>query len=626
MARSARSDATPASALSPAIGFWLLVGLVAVNHVSAGFAPGGFITSGLLPDPDSWLRMQRVLDLWQGAGWFEERTFRLNAPAGLSVHWTRPLDILILLPAQALSGALGLAQRDAVLLAGAWICPVLHACCAGAAVFAARAIWSGIGPLMAGLLVAANPVVGGYSVVGRADHHTLILLFALLALGAAMRAAARPAEHKAAWWAGAFAGMGVWVSPEALLVAAPVLAGFGVLWIAEGARGFPAGGAAVQGSRAALGFTLVVTAAVAVEHPPSSWLDGEYDKVSAQHALMGALGAGVFATAATVAGGVIRRVAVGGAAAAFAVGALLAFRPNALHASLAGVDADIAANYMPMVAEMQPVDLSLAGLLAETSVILAAAPAALLVLALAAPVLRREGTLAAAVPLGLALAVALPMTLLHRRFAVDLAAPACLLAAGLPGLALGLRRPELRTIAAFLSVAVVLGIPFLGSLGLANAEKAGATIVSEECGAAALEAWGQQRRPPEAARGTVPDPVLLASSVTVGPELVWRTPFRVVGALYHRGGESVADTMAFFAATDDAAARAVAARRQVSTVLLCTPWWTDKVAGAGSFVSRLRGGELPDWLAPVPLPGAPAGVRLFAVQPLPPPGTAPPGG
>lgn len=608
---SAQPKATWAATALPAAALLLLVGAVVVKHITAGLTPEGFLATGRLPDSDSWVRVQRVLDLWQGAGWFEETMFRLNAPSGLSMHWTRPLDVMILVPALALESALGLAPRDAVLLAGAWVCPVLHAACAVAAIYAARAVWTGTGPVLAGLLVVANPVVGGYSGAGRADHHTLILLAELLALGAAMRAATRPAAHGAAWRAGVFAGVGVWVSPEALLVAAPVLAGFGVLWVAEGARGFPAGGAAAQGLRASLGFTLVAAVAVVCEHPPSGWLDGEYDKVSAQHVLLGALGAAVFAAAQRIAGGVARRAAMGGAAAAAAAGALLFFRPQALRASLADVDGAAGAHFISAVSEMRPVDLSLAGgLLGEAPIILGAAPAALLALALAIPGWRRDGTLAAAVPLALALAATLPATLLHQRFAMDLAAPACLLAAGLPVLALGLRRPALRPILAFLGMAAAFGTPFLSLLGPAAAGAEGETPVAfeEQCGVETLAAWG--RRDPSGAA----DPVLFASSIDFGPELAWRTPFRLVGAPYHRGGDAIADTLAFFNATDEAAARAIAERRQASMVLLCAPW-PNETAAETSLLRRLRRGEAPAWMAPVPLPGAPPGVRLFSVQP-----------
>jgi hypothetical protein len=622
MDRPAHPEAAPAPALSPALVLLLLIGIVAAKHLTVGLSADGFFATGRLTDTDSWVRVQRVLELWQGAGWFEERTARLNAPTGLSLHWTRPLDVLILLPAQVLAGLFGVAPRDAVLLAGACICPALHAACAVAAAWAASAVWTGLGPLLAGLLVAGSPPVGGYSGFGRADHHTLIVLFALLALGAAVRAAARPGNARgAAWSAGAFAGAGVWVSPEALLAAAPVLAAFGVLWVAEGMRGFSAGGgggggaAAAQGLRASLGFTLVVAPGVVCEHPPSAWLDAPYDKVSTQHVLMGALAASVFAVAGRLSGNAARRAVTGGAAAVTAACVLLLFRPRALQASLAGVDAEAAEHFM-RAAEMEPIPLSLSGLLNDAPMALGAVPAALLALVLAIPSWRREGKLAVAVPLGLALVAALPAAFLHRRFSLDLAAPACLLAAGLPVLALGLRDPLRRAAAAFLAAALVFGVPFLSRLGATEADREAAaaadSVAYEECGTAALSG---PFRPTSAMAGGAAAPVLFVNSINLGPELAWRTPYRVVAAPYHRGGAAIMDTVAFFGATDDNAARAIAARREAALVLVCAPSPREGAEGA-SLLARLRRGEAPEWLTPVPLPDAPAGVRLFAVQPM----------
>lgn len=612
MVRPAHLDVQDKAPLGPVALLTLLVGMAAAKHVMVGLQPGGFLHTGLLVDADSWTRALRVLELWQGGGWFDDRVSRLDAPTGLSLHWTRPLDVLILLPAQVLHRVFGWGQREAVLAAGAWICPALHAACAVAAVRAASAVWTGIGPALAGLLVIANPVIGGYSGLGRADHHTLVVLAGLLALGEAMRAAARPEAHGAAWRAGAFAGLGVWVSPEALLFAAPVLAGFGAVWIAGGPPGRAEGNAAAQGLRASLGFAAAAAAGVLSEHAPSAWLAGDYDKVSAQHVLMGALGAAVFAVAARTGGAALRRAAVGGSAAAIALGALLASRPEALLMSLGGVD-DAAASIgmVDAVAENQPVDLSFAGLVGETPWLLGVVPAALLTLALAPPVLRREGRLAALAPLGLALAVTLPTALLHRRVAIDLAVPACLLAAGLPGLALRLRRPAPRAAAALLAMALVLCVPFVGVLGTAAAAGDAGTAAparsTEECGADALAALGGGRR-------GAADPVLLPNSVNIGPELAWRTPFRLVAGPYHRAGRAVVETVEFFGTADDAAARAIAARRNAAFVLICSPS-PDEGGADASLLGRLRRGETPEWLAPEPLPGAPDGVRLFSVLP-----------
>src|SRR3546814_9831483 len=50
--------------------------------------------TGLL-GPDSYMRMVRVNELAQGGGWFDDTIARANAPYGDTLHWTRPLDVLL---------------------------------------------------------------------------------------------------------------------------------------------------------------------------------------------------------------------------------------------------------------------------------------------------------------------------------------------------------------------------------------------------------------------------------------------------------------------------------------------------------------------------------------------------
>ena len=57
------------------------------------------VGGGNLRDTDAYMRLIRVQELWQTGNWYQTVTSSLGAPDGLSLHWTRPLDILILLPA-----------------------------------------------------------------------------------------------------------------------------------------------------------------------------------------------------------------------------------------------------------------------------------------------------------------------------------------------------------------------------------------------------------------------------------------------------------------------------------------------------------------------------------------------
>src|SRR3546814_18136517 len=70
------------------------------------------------------MRMVRVNELAQGGGWFDDTIARANAPYGDTLHWTRPLDVLLialLWPAGLVAGA-----QQALAIAGLLVSPLLQ--------------------------------------------------------------------------------------------------------------------------------------------------------------------------------------------------------------------------------------------------------------------------------------------------------------------------------------------------------------------------------------------------------------------------------------------------------------------------------------------------------------------
>jgi hypothetical protein len=113
-------------------------------------------------------------------------------------------------------------------------------------------------------------------------------------------------------------------------------------------------------------------------------------------------------------------------------------------------------------------------------------------------------------------------------------------------------------------------------------------------------------------------PRRLLTYIFDGPELLYRTHHSVVATPDHANAEGIADTLAFFAATEPEAARAIAAKRRIELVLLCPAERESRqylMEGETSLLARLIAGAPPDWLEPVPLPDT-LGVdyRLFAVR------------
>jgi 4-amino-4-deoxy-L-arabinose transferase-like glycosyltransferase len=601
----------PPARIGPALVLFavLLVALMNLGGL-AGWNAG--LLDGRLVDPDSYLRLLTILELREGAPWFEDVTPRLAAPEGLVNQWTRPLDLLVLLPALAIEALAGLPAREALVWSGILVSPLTHVAAILAAAWAAGIAWGGRAPWYAALVMAGTPAVATYSALGRPDHHGLIIALLTLGLGAALRAAMPGGRARDAALAGAAFGLATWSGPEALIVAVPALAAFGLAaLLAEDGRAL-----ARRGLACSLGLAAACAIGIAAEHRPAAWLVAEYDRLSVHHLGLALLAGAVFAVAAA-AGARPRpmRAALSGAAGLAAFAALLALFPGTLRGPLANADAAYLALFHPTIQENQPLPPFGPGDPWEAAIYIAGgAPLGLLALWLALPGWRRDGRWPAALVLALPLLAGLAATFGARRFGMDLAPPAAIAAAGLVGLVLQARRPRSEALRASLATLLFFGALAVPFLGLRAQEAPGSTAVRAEatarCDWTAMGRWLGAARPGVAPGA--PAPVLIASDVFEGPELAWRTPYRVVATPHHRAGPAIEDTLGFFAATDPEAARAIAARRQVALVLACVARGAEAIP-AGSLAALLRDGAPPPWLAPVALPPGLSGFRLLEV-------------
>ena len=247
---------------------------------------------------------------------------------------------------------------------------------------------------------------------------------------------------------------------------------------------------------------------------------------------------------------------------------------------------------------MQPLRFGTLAGLSESLILAGTAPLALLALLLGLKFQgwARSGRWAAALMLALALLAGLAAAILARRFALDLAAPAAIGAAGLLPLLGRLLMGPSRVVALAVFAALLLGLlPFLVSLTSSPAEAEG--VADRGCPVADLAAFLATNPPAPAGS------VMLADSINLGPKLAWRTPYRQTGAPYHRGDAALLDTRAVLAATEDSEALAILARRAVRLVLLCRA--APQLGGAlppGALRARLLSGERPEGWVEVTTP------------------------
>lgn len=601
-----RTDDPPSRLGLPLVLFAvLLVGLVNLGELAGWNA---MLLQGRLADADGYLRLVRVLELRQGSPWFEDLTMRLAPPEGLVNQWTRPLDILILLPALALERIAGLSAPDALFVVGVAISPVLHVAAALAAAWGAQAIWPGRAPWYAVLFMAGAPAAATYSALGRPDHHALIILLLAIGLGAVLRALLPAGGARSAMVAGLAFGAGLWAGPEALIVIAPALLALGIIVIvAEDGTAF-----AAQGRRLCLALAATVLVALLAEHRPAEWLVAEFDRISLPQLCIALLAAGCFAVAERCgAAPRWRRAAVCGVAAVTAIAALVLLFPGVLRGPLANADEAYLRLLHPSIQENLPLPPFGPGSLSDLgSFVGGAVFAGLLAIAIAMPGWRRDGTWPAGLLLLIVMLAGLGATLGARRFGMDLAPPASIAAAGLVGLLLhGRWMRWLAAPAAMVLLVATLGLPFLGLMSGRSATAP--AMAAAGCDWTAMDRWLGAERPLVGPRGAAP--VLIASDIFEGPEIVWRTPYRVVTTPHHRAGPAIADSFAIFGATDPAAAHAILRRRGVDLLLVCARG-PDGDRASNSLAGMVRDGRQPEWLRPIPLPAALGGFRLMAVD------------
>ncbi|MCH8924735.1 MAG: hypothetical protein IH924_01190, partial [Proteobacteria bacterium] len=152
----------------PWLSIFVLWALVQVMVLAVGASP---VFEGGLIGTDGYMRLVRVELLQETGAWFDGRIPRSNAPYGDTLHWTRPLDVLLLGAAWPLTPFLGF--EKALFWGGSFVSPVLFLASALAMVWAANPVIDR--EHRAYIIVAffAQLPVLAYSLPGRIDHHAL---------------------------------------------------------------------------------------------------------------------------------------------------------------------------------------------------------------------------------------------------------------------------------------------------------------------------------------------------------------------------------------------------------------------------------------------------------------------
>lgn len=542
------------------------------------FLPG--VLAGGLFNPDSYMRLLRIEQMLRQhhIAYIVQRD---GSGAGALLHWSHLLDGLLVVLAAPFSLFL---DQHAALHAAAVVFGPLSMGALGLALvwaiapFARRWLW------LAPVLAAMSFDIVGYGMPGVVHHHVLLIIVAVMTSGYAARAAAGDASVTNGLSLGAWAGAGIWLSPESMPFS---LMAFGGLWLAWlTAQAMRRNELSVMVRAAGTGFLVVVAAAFAVDPPMAGYAAVEIDRISSVYLILALLLAAAGAVtplidrrSATV------RLTLGLAVPAVAFALWLACFPTIVRGPDGLMTAQQTQEFFGSIGEMQPVHG-----FSRLATALGPGIVAIAFLATVAWTRRSLLLLYAAV----CVCVWVLLGALHVRFSAYAAASGV---AMLPVMVTLLCEREawpeafragarLAVFAAFVTISNLAFVP-----GLAPPAQA-ATASGPSCSVSGL---AHMLRP---YAGQV-----VLTHVNVVPELLYRTDILTVASLYHR---NVAAFLRWRAAwlSDPSDTPPQALDDTKATLVLFCPeashWRFGRPPpGPNSLVERMLRGDVPPWLQPI---------------------------
>lgn len=160
---------------------------------------------------DPFMRMVRIEQFTLTGDWYDDIIYDSNAPFGERLHWTKPLDLVILF----ISLPLRLISQEPIALAGIIVSPLLGGLTLLSLYISVKPLIKNRGLLL--IMTLASFQIYQLFGFGRSDHHSLILLIFSVAIGLIIRMVTEKGKGSALVL-GIVLGLGMWVSVEFLSV------------------------------------------------------------------------------------------------------------------------------------------------------------------------------------------------------------------------------------------------------------------------------------------------------------------------------------------------------------------------------------------------------------------------
>ena len=581
--------------------------------------PNNPLMRGDLPDTDDYMYLTQILDWMNGQGWYDNIQHRLDPPNGVPIHFSR----LAMLPMVAIIYViefLGLGAKGSATLM-AVIYPVILL-----GVFFLTLRWTAES-FMSKRWAGVTAYVGLFAThmiylfqPGHVDHHNLIVVIIVFALGCACRMMEDPSRRRWPLYLGLAMAVGLMVALEILPWLLLMSIGLGFWVVMKGANAARCG--------LLYGLTLFLGSVVCLllTRPPSDLMNLDVLTYSAIYVAMMAgvtvafAGVYVVGKAPLVVRFVVALVLSG------CSGALFLHRfPEMIAGPYGGIDPALARIILDEVIEAQPMksdDVSWLGIFWVMGNAFLAAPVSVYYLAKSKGLQRWQWGL-----LTLLMVAGLALTLFYqRRFAgtmymFGIIPLAVLLQHGWAWV--GSHYRGRRQFFAEIGMLLLVG-PLLSIVAPALVDGRSfntgfflfpVNFGPEEVACESYELENVLRNP----LGLGSRQHLIMNTLNEGPELLFRTNHQILAAPFHMDVNGNIDSTRFFSTPYPEEAEAIVRRRHADLVVTCmyassfyfhiNPLKGDySKEGPGKdfaphFIERLLAGHIPAWLKPVKVDG-----------------------
>ena len=595
--------------------FFLFLMFLVFEGVLFVYGPADISHEGLF-DPDSYSRLNRVLHLVNTENWFDVHYPRSNAPYGEVLHWTRPLDVLLLIGAWVLSpfGTL----ESGLYWWGVVISPLFFGVGLCGLMWMTKSLFERERMVLLGCLFLLQPVLVAYSLPGRPDHHSLLLACFVWVLALTYKLLSQKFQPLLCCALGALGGLAIWVSIESFIGVGLCLSVLAIYWILERAD---------YSKKIAVVLCAmwpVLTLALFSEHPWDEILLPEYDRYSIVHwtvlSLMTILWAGIAFVEERL--GKWHHaysrfwVAVLGGGFVFVI--LWIVYPKFFYGPLVDVNPLVKSLMWNRISETQPLlswdMVHFHRVILFLGIALPAAP--YLIWLIWKKRNRPEHFLWVLV--GFGFLVFLPLAISEARWAgyaeVFLVFPFAYLAREvLLRVEKSHMIPWKSGIMVLVAVTLVFG-PFVIGATTKILEQGDEKTWGERCPMVPISKFLSQTN------GLGDRPRTILTFMNFGPELLYRTPHKIVTSPSHRNARGFLDIIRVMTATEDQEAKQIIDDRKIDLILLC-PNEPEKAlylsaSGQSTWYDNLRDGKHPSWIQTINLPsGLQSHFQLFEVVP-----------